>query len=74
MAWAANEGSSRRIQGFRVEFGQEDEGSSFTVRAASDIDAGELKHELSGGFLGGGRGSGEAEEFTGFLEKVFFAV
>jgi hypothetical protein len=37
-----NEGSSRGVQGFRVELGQEDEGSGVTAWATADVDAGEL--------------------------------
>ena len=58
-----------------VEFGQEDEGSGVTPRAARDVDTGELQHELASGFLFSGREFGsEAEEFAGFLEELFFAV
>ena len=58
-----------------VEFGKEEEGTRFTLRAASDVAAGELEHALAGGLLGGAGGKGlEAQEFSSFLEEEFFAV
>jgi hypothetical protein len=58
-----------------VEFSQEDEGTGFALGAAGDVDAGELQHELTGGFFSGRkRIRVEAEEFTGLLEEMFVTV
>lgn len=74
-AFGAQECSSRRVQGLWVEFGQEYQRTCFTPRAASDVDTGELKQELTGGFFGSRREIGfKAEEFTGLLEEVFVTV
>jgi len=51
--------SSRRIPRGRVagrELGEKTQRSLFARRASSDIDAGQLEHELVGGFFGDGRG------------------
>ncbi len=51
--------SSRRIPRGRAagrELGEKEQRSLFARRASSDIDTGQLEHELVGGFFGDGRG------------------
>ncbi len=51
----------------RGEGGQEGQRSHLTSRASSDIEAGELEHELVGGFFGDGRGIRiESQELAAF--------
>ncbi len=59
----------------RGQYGQEGQRSRFALGASSDINAGELEHELLGGFFGDGRGVRiESQELAALGERLFRVV
>jgi len=57
-----------------VELGAEDEGSGFTLRAASDVGTGELQHQLTGRALAEWGFLQAAQQLARFFEQMFVAA